>query len=197
LTKPKRKSWTEEETKILIEYWDSIGSITLFSLLLKRSASSIQTQASRIGLPRRNEKLQKHRRRWQEDDEILLNKVLDEETDNVGRIRIDKVAKKIDRTIDAVIAKLIDEYYDEETLLNKIHIPDSAFERLLKKDPEVKKEHQIDPRTGRPKIEDKRRTSKMRTCLMCQKPFWSDGAHNRVCDKCKKSQDGDDWYGGY
>lgn len=197
MNKAKRKSWTEEETKLLIENWDSIGSLTLFSLLLKRSASSIQTQASRIGLPRRNEKLQKHRRRWHSDDEALLNKVLDEETDDSGKIRIDRVANKIDRTIDAVIAKLIDEYYDEDELLNKIYIPDTAFQKLLHKKPIQEEPIEINPRTGQKKIGDNRNTSKMRTCLTCRKPFWSDGAHNRICDKCKKSHDGEDWYGGY
>lgn len=193
----KRKSWSNDETKLLIESWDSVGSITLLSLILKRSPSSIQTQASRIGLPRRNEQLQRHRRRWQEEEEVLLNRVLEEETDSNGKIRIDKIASKLDRTVDAVIAKLADDFYDAETLLKKIYIPDSKIEKLLRKDNAPVEDIKIDPLTGKKQIEDTRRSSKMRKCLTCTKPFWSEGAHNRVCDKCKKIHEGDDWLGGY
>lgn len=192
-----RKSWSNDETRLLIESWDTVGSITLLSLILKRSPSSIQTQASRIGLPRRNEQLQRHRRRWKPEEEILLKNILIEETDKNGKIRIDNIASKLDRTVDAVIAKLADDFYDNETLLNKIYIPNSKLERLLRKENTPIKKAEVDPKTGHKLIEDTRRTSKMRKCLTCTKPFWSDGAHNRVCDKCKKIHEGDDWYGGY
>ena len=193
----KRKSWSNQETQLLIESWDSVGSITLLSLILKRSPSSIQTQASRIGLPRRNEQLQRHRRRWQSEEEVLLQKILKDETDSKGKIRIDNIASKLNRTVDAIIAKLADDFYDAETLIEKIYIPNSKLEKLLKKEDKPKKLLEIDPKTGKRAIEDTRQSSKMRKCLTCTKPFWSSGAHNRVCDKCKKAHDNDDWFGGY
>src|SRR3546814_17295719 len=64
----KRRPWSDEGKRQLIEYWDSVRSTVLISLMLDRSPSSIQTQASRLGLPRRSEASDRHRRRWTRRD---------------------------------------------------------------------------------------------------------------------------------
>lgn len=32
------------------------------------------------------------------------------------------------------------------------------------------------------------RAANRRTCLMCARPFTSDGSHNRICKRCKATQ---------
>lgn len=195
MTNIKRKSWTEDESKLLIESWDKIGSISLLSLILKRSPSSIQTQASRIGLPRRTETLQRHRRRWSEEEEFDLLEQLKIETDLNGQIKIENIASSLNRSVDAIIAKLSDEYIDANELIKRIIINNCSVETLISNKNETNVE--IDPYTKRKKVSDERTKSKMRNCMTCRKPFWSEGAHNRICERCKNSYDSEDWYGGY
>ena len=198
MTAKTRKPWTDEETTMLIEAWDVIGSITLLSVLLNRSRSSIQTQASRVGLPRRTENLQRHRRRWSEDEELDLQVCINKNTNQQGKIRIDRVALEMDRSVDAIIYKLTEEFGGQQEILKRIYIPNEKLQKLIEPDAVfIEPEVEIDPRTGRKKVEDTRSKARMRNCLTCQKPFYSEGAHNRICDKCTRAHDGEDWYGGY
>lgn len=50
-----RRPWTESDKRDLIRFWDSVGSIFLISLLMDRPEGAIQTEASRLNLPRRSE----------------------------------------------------------------------------------------------------------------------------------------------
>lgn len=196
-----RKSWTEKENKMLIGYWDVVGSITLLSLILKRSPSSIQTQASRLSLPRRTENLQRHRRRWSEEEERMLDAAMLTETDDKGLVRIDIIAQKLDRSVDAVVAKLATKFENPDDLIAKIYIPEAKLKDITTpvttKKSAKKPEPKLDPRTGRKAIEDTRHMAKQRNCLVCSKPFWSQGAHHRVCGRCKKTHEEDGWYGGW
>ena len=50
-----RRPWTDDDKKMLIVYWETIGSVSVISILLERPEGSVQTEASRINLPRRTE----------------------------------------------------------------------------------------------------------------------------------------------
>ena len=47
-------------------------------------------------------------------------------------------------------------------------------------------------KTGYKKVNPKV-NKKERDCMMCHKPFMSEGNHNRICYDCKQT---DDWYYG-
>lgn len=69
----KRRPWTEADNRRLMGYWDIVGSVALIAIILQRSPSSVQTQASRLGLPPRAEEKDRHRRRWADGDDEALD----------------------------------------------------------------------------------------------------------------------------
>lgn len=154
-----------------------MGSIVLIALQMERSTSSVQTQASRVGLPRRKEGNDRHRRKWNEEDNQELESALEKHTDDEGRILIIEIADSIGRSIDAVAIKLTDMFGSEEALFDMIHVS---------KMPDFVADKSADPI-------DRRKVAKQRKCLTCQKNFWSEGAHNRMCGTCKKSEEGSEW----
>ena len=175
-----------------------LAALHYFSIILNRSPSSIQTQASRVGLPRRNETLQRHRRRWSEDEELDLQVITNKHTDMNGKIRIDRIASEMDRSVDAIVAKLAIEFDGHNELIKRIYIPNAKIQKLIEPNVEyVQEEKEIDPMTGHARIEDTRSQAKMRKCITCRKPFYSEGAHNRIYEKCTKAHDGEDFFGGY
>jgi hypothetical protein len=181
----KRKTWTKDETGRLISLWDEIASITVLSILMERSTSSIQTQASRIGLPRRSEHLKRHRRRWSRSEEKLFERSFEDAKYPDGRIDIYEIASDLNRSVDAVAAKIQEKFTDEPTMLSLLVIPDEIKEKIKIASQENKKENKVYKKRG--EIKDLRYYEIMRDCLSCRNPFWSVGAHNRVCDKCKKA----------
>lgn len=189
MTQIQRKPWKPEETERLIKTWDEIGSIVVISILLGRSQSSVQTQASRIALPRRSEQLQRHRRRWSRSEERQLEASLKANTTGRGMIDIYSIAEDLNRSVDAIAAKLQDSFASEAELAEKIDIPDHIQEIM---DRALDKDKKAQPYTERGTIKDTRYKERMRNCLTCENPFWSEGAHNRICDRCKKQHDSDD-----
>jgi hypothetical protein len=181
----KRKTWTKDETGRLISLWDEIASITVLSILMERSTSSIQTQASRIGLPRRSEHLKRHRRRWSRSEEKLFERSFEDAKYPDGRIDIYEIASDLNRSVDAVAAKIQEKFTDEPTMLSLLVIPDEIKEKIKIASQENKKENKVYKKRG--EIKDLRYYEIMRDCLSCRNPFWSEGAHNRVCDQCKKA----------
>ena len=189
MTQVQRKPWSSDETERLIHTWDEIGSIVVISILLGRSQSSVQTQASRIALPRRSEHLQRHRRRWSRSEERQLEVSLQDNTTGSGRIDIYSIATDLNRSVDAIAAKLQERFGSEAELAEKIDIPDEVrdiMDRALEQKADTK------PYAERGTIKDNRYNERMRKCLTCQSPFWSEGAHNRICDRCKRLHDSDD-----
>jgi hypothetical protein len=69
---------------------------------------------------------------------------------------------------------------DEKRFLGRIVIPTladlDAFAETLKG---------ITTTAFKAEETDPRKQGKMRKCLSCEKPFWSHGAGNRICNKCK------------
>jgi len=158
-----------------------VSSIVLIALALDRSTSSIQTQASRKGLPRRYEANERHRRKWTVEDLKLLEKTLDKHTNEDGDIFICDIAEEMKRSIDAIAERLKDMFGSEEELFQKLKVG-NILDNMKKK--EI------------PKNEDTRKLARTRNCMTCRRPFWSEGAHNRICQSCKKEDttaDGYDW----
>lgn len=182
MSEQKRRPWSDKETTDLISYWDTVGSIVLISMILGRSQSSVQTQASRIGLPRRSKSGGKHRRRWTPDDENTLANVVKEYD---GReIPITDIADRLDRSIDAVAVKLADmlggpaflvKRLETAALMQKSAASGAAAERSA-----------AARRSANP-------NAKTRKCLCCGKPFWSEGVGHRICNKCRKNYEEYNW----
>lgn len=194
MTATPRKPWTNEETDTLIRAWEDVGSIILLSILLKRSTSSVQTQASRIGLPRRKESLQRHRRRWSRSEERQLDGLIAAHSTKDNKIKIYEVAKAMARSVDAIAAKLVENLDDEAQLLERIEIPENIRRKL-----DAPKALPIIERTykKRGEVEDSRYKAKRRNCLMCSTGFWSEGAHNRICGKCSSAHENDESFGSW
>jgi hypothetical protein len=191
MTNVRRKNWENEDSEALIRAWDEIGSITILAILLNRSSSSVQTQASRLGLPRRKDGLQKHRKRWSRSEERLLDKSIDKHTDEMGQVHIYQIAHEMNRSVDAIANKLMEKFGDEELLAEILLIPQEIKDKL--KNP---KNSGADRSYAKPgEVKDTRAKPKMRDCMTCRSPFWSEGAHNRICDKCKRACEGDESMG--
>lgn len=158
-----RKEWENHENERLIELWHLTGSINLISILMNRTVPSVQTQASRITLPQRNENGLKHRRRWTIEDEEKLFLYLDNIKEKNETLDIQKLANDLDRSIDAIITKMFTKYPKSDSLYTKI---------ILK--PNHNHENEAN---------DKK---KKRKCLRCQSFFWSEGIKNRICSTCSK-----------
>lgn len=180
-----RRPWSEDDKRRLIGYWDSLGSIFLIALLLDRPEGSVQTEASRLNLPRRSEDKGRHRKKWTEREFTELADAKDACRTPDGRIKIIEVAERVGRSVDAVASRLAEEYDNRTALRDVIFVPESA---LAPKAPVVAK-------TGSLSLGDTRKQPKVRVCLSCTTPFYSEGAHNRICKRCKESDDSDWDYG--
>lgn len=190
-----RRPWTDAENKILIRRWDSVGSIVLISILLERSPSSVQTHASRLGLPRRREQGSNHRRRWTRDDERTLQELVAAEEAKGNRIPITSFARKMNRSVDALAARLI-ERYGEQELLSRIILPDEdGPSGAVNGTSAAEADVQGDGFQGST-VREARKTNpkaKMRKCLCCTKSFWSEGPQVRICNPCKKTHEDYNW----
>lgn len=181
----KRKPWTENDNESLIDYWGQVGSVVLIAMLLERTPSSVQTQASRLGLPRRSDgKKGNHRRRWTECDETRLEEAIKQFTDTKGKIPIKKISQKVGRSVDAIVAKLATMYEDEKCLIDRIILPPPESDTKKPSEKSLSKPQQ------KPKPVNGK--AQMRPCMTCRKPFWSEGSHNRMCSRCR-SGDVDYW----
>lgn len=174
----RRRPWTDADNRKLIDLWPRVGSIILIAIDLERSSSSVQTQASRLGLPRRAEGNERHRRKWTPEDLQDLELSVAKRTKFNGEIPICKIADDIGRSIDAVGSKLAETMGGEEELFALIDLSDIKVHSLITK----KVDKDVDPR----------KVGKKRPCLCCRKIFWSEGAHNRLCSSCKAGE-GSDW----
>jgi Zn finger protein HypA/HybF involved in hydrogenase expression len=182
-----RRPWSESDKRRLIAYWDSIGSVVLISILLDRPEGSVQTEASRLNLPRRTEDRGRHRKKWSLEEADDLIRTVESCKEESGKIRIVEVARKIGRSIDAVISRLEDHYGSRDELKHSIVVTEAEIAAFS-----VSPAPRSTEAAGPNGHIDSRKISMMRTCLSCQKPFWSTGAGNRICPKCKNN-DSSDW----
>ncbi len=175
-----RRKWTSEENKTLMGYWDLVGSVALIAIMIGRSPSSVQTQASRIGLPPREEDKDRHRRRWADGDDKALDRAIADLSDTEGRVPIVDVAKVVGRSVDAVVARLETRYGNGAEIMSRLVAPPPPKALSMPK--------------PRPVAEGTRNAhnlkAKMKRCLKCREVFYSEGAHNWICPRCKRT---DEW----
>ena len=185
----RRRKWQDSDTRALIDMWPRVGSIVLIALELKRSTSSVQTQASRTGLPRRIENNEKHRRKWETHDIAALRDALTENTTPEGDVLICEIAEQMKRSIDAIAAKLaeVDFFGDEEKLFEKIKVTKTFIASATTAAAEAAATMSCDE----VKASDPRQQAMNRKCMKCRKPFWSEWAGNRRCNACKKTETSD------
>ena len=187
LKEPTRRPWTPDDKKLLIGYWGSIGSVAVISILLDRPEGSVQTEASRIGLPRRTEDRGRHRKKWTQTEFDELITIVEKCRTPEGRIRIVEVANRSGRSIDAVVSKLEEHLGSREGLKQTILVNAEEIEAFA----DAQRKAKVISGDG---INfDSRSEAKPRTCLTCRKPFYSSGAGNRICPKCKSADESDWW----
>ena len=167
---PTNGPWVEADRVRLIRLWSIVPSIALIAIQMNRSIASVQSQASRLGLPRRNNKIGKSYNRWTESEYDKLLKCLVKHTDSHNKVHIVPLADELNRSIDTIISKLIEEFDSEEEVLRACHVSINENQS-----PEHKS-----------KFFDDRKLAKPRKCMTCQLQFWSEGAHNRICARCKE-----------
>jgi len=176
----RRRLWDVQDSNALIDMWPRVSSIVLIALELNRTTSSVQTQASRRGLPRRNEANERHRRKWTPEDLRLLEQTLDKHTNADGEIYICEIAEEMKRSIDAVSAKLVEILGPEEEIFPKYKVTAQIGGDAVKPNPLKPSKRKNEPGT--------------RNCMTCRRPFWSEGWGNRICQPCKKEEAGADGY---
>ena len=165
------RPWTKLEKTRLIRLWQLVPSIALIAIELNRSMSSIHSQAVQMGLPRRYNKFGKSYTRWTISEFIKFGQSLVNHIDADNKIHIAKFADEVNRSVDAVIAKIIEIVGDEESVLSHCYAPlDMYFVDQLKV-----------------KFSKDQENAKTRKCLTCLKPFWSTGEYNRICLSCTKA----------
>ena len=170
----KRRTWSADDNKALMGLWDTIGSVMLIALMMERSASSIQTQASRLGLPPRAEEKDRHRRRWSDDDDDVLTEQERIHTDETGKIDVKAISVSMGRSIDAILGRLEAMYGEDSDILTRIIVPSDI--------PPAADNAPLAFRGAKPGENKKK-------CLRCRKEFWSEGKHNWICVPCKRSED--------
>ena len=173
----RRRTWLPDDNRMLMGLWDTVGSVMLIALMMGRSASSIQTQASRLGLPPRAEDKNKHRRKWTDEDDDILNEQELLYTDMRGMIDAKAIATSMGRSIDAVLSRLEARYGEDSCVLSRVVIPMQSAAPTVGESPQ--------PLAFR----GAKAGEKERQCLRCMKMFWSEGRHNWVCVPCKRSED--------
>jgi len=176
-----RRPWRDSDKTDLVRYWEAIGSIFLISLLMDRPEGAIQTEASRLSLPRRNEDKGCHRKKWTDDENVRLDDAVAKCRTPDGKIRITEVADIIGRSVDAVASKLSERFESGQDLRDTIIIPEDD---LRARAAAIK--------SKAPSASGKK--SGIRKCICCQKPFNSSWIGNRVCKRCSNTQDDTEWY---
>lgn len=182
-----RRPWTEKDKEKLIKYWENVKSVVLISILLNRPEGSVQTEASRLNLPRRKEDQEgenRHRKKWSKEEFEHLLKIVEQNKNEDKKIKIMNVAKETKRSVDAIVTRLSEFYGSREEVKNLIIATDSEILFFAEAKEKMRNEAK-EKETDKP---DKRKIAAMRTCLCCRKPFWSHGAGNRICPKCKSNE---------
>lgn len=178
-----RKRWMNEDLILLIKLWAEFGSVMIISKIMDRPPSSIQTQASRRNLPKREIGSGRHRKKWNASDDKALGELIPHGVAD-GSVDMASISKKCDRSIDAIFNRLVEHHsWDESVLLKKLKMPDTS-DILM----------DLSSQSGQVKPAFKRINGKgTRTCPRCFRPFHSEGRWHQICSACKRT---DDWKSG-
>jgi hypothetical protein len=183
----KRREWRDADNTALIALWDAVGSVALIAIMLRRSRSSVQTQASRLGLPPRAEESDRHRRRWVDGDDEKLDGLLAELALPDGNIPIQKLAERMGRSVDALVARIETRHGAESDVMERLVAPPMPTLTAQGKGGQVVSDGS---RSMTGEVKPSKKPDQTKKCLKCRKHFWSGGNHNWVCVTCKRS---DDW----
>lgn len=183
------KPWGDEEREALVRYWTGTHSIQLTAIMMGRTTSAIQTAASRFNLPKRELDDDSHRRPWNGVDEANWLRAKKTLATPEGRLPVHHLAVHLKRSVDSVVVRLLkDVDQDREAFLSLIVIPDNDIK--LKEFAETIRALKPAADDGfKAEVVDQRKVGKMRKCLSCERNFWSQGAHNRICNRCKGGGD--------
>ena len=180
----RRHPWSAADIATLVDLWERVGSNALIGIIMRRTTSSIQTKASRIGLPERGLTDPNHHRRWSAADDSMLDVAMNANRRQDGLLPIMAVAGSVGRSVDVVLARLTARHGEGADILQRLHvdIEDIAVAARSEpaKQPEPKKMVSASSSSA---------DGKQRNCLRCGKPFWSWGSGNRICGTCSRSHD--------
>lgn len=179
----KRSPWSDADDTALIALWDKVASVALIAIMLKRSRSSVQTRASRLGLPPRIEDSDRHRRRWVDGDDEKLEEFLEELTEPNGGIPIVELSDRMGRSVDAVVSRLEALMGEDSDVMSRLVAPPTPELPSPGERPVLERSLSAEPKASR-------NSGKTKKCLKCRRNFWSSGNFNWVCITCKRS---DDW----
>lgn len=167
-----RRPWKELDDTRLLDLWDTVGSVFVIARLLQRTRSSVQTRASRLGLPPRSENSDMHRKRWNKEEDALLDHHIQNLLASYNEIPIQDISDKMGRSIDALASRIEEKYGENSSIIASIIAPPP---------PELKAKKKAE--------NEKPQKGKVKTCLKCRKSFWSEGNHNWICGSCKRSEE--------
>lgn len=177
----KRRKWEDTDTTALMSLWGSVGSVALIAIMTKRSRSSVQTHASRYGLPPRAEISDRHRRRWAEGDDEKLDSLVAELTLPNGTIPIVLLADRMGRSVDAVVARIEARHGEESDVMQRLVAPP------MPELPAPGVKTVFPTKVSSDGTKDRRNQSNEKKCLRCRDSFVSAGVHNWVCKNCKRN----------
>jgi hypothetical protein len=181
----KRRTWTNEDVNTLIFLWGEVGSVALIAIMMRRTPSSVQTQASRSNLPARAEEKDRHRRRWLDDDDVRLDALLDEARREDGMIPIEDVASGMHRSVDAVVARLIARHGEDSDIMERLIAPPMPVPGAMTSPQPIRPAGRAAAAAAEPG-----KQGKVKACLKCRRSFWSEGKHNWICQNCKRPNPG-------
>lgn len=173
-----RQPWSANEKMELIALWEPVGSVIVLAAMFGRPVSSVQSEASRQNLPQRAVPEGYSSGPWHKEDEVALANAVKRFTRPDGRIDFMGVADVVRRAPDACILRYATmKNLKREDMRPRIYVSSalSAQHALAK----LKK-------FKRPP----RHASGLRTCLVCEKPFNSTHAGNRICKRCSLDRTG-------
>ncbi len=181
-TLPSAKSeethWSDDLiTQFRTLYSEGVPNI-IIGLILGRSQSSVQTRASRLGLPERliPEYATRNRLRWTEEDFSSLEE-LHRDTGGVFDYQdIKSLSNELQRSVDTIIGKIKDKY----GLVTLEKVVD---------DYKVGQFDKIEQRKGPPGAPP---NTNRRCCVShCRKWFWAkDRTRDYKCNQCREAQKG-------
>lgn len=178
-----RRGWLATETAQLMTVWNTAESVYAIAASLGRSRMSVLVQATRLGLPARDSQVT--RRKWSPEELAALDAEYDAvRAGKKPHIDAEALVRRLGRGFDAILAKLEKRwgsdaiaYVDPDSLRRRDGgLWNQRHSRLLKTSTGL---------ANTPFALPKQDGARERKCLSCNKMFWSEGKHNRICGACK------------
>lgn len=173
-----RRPWSADEKLQLVSLWEQVGSVIVLAAMFGRPVNSVQSEASRLKLPVRTIPEGYSSGPWAKEDEVVLMDAVKRHTRPDGTVDFMRVSATVLRAPDACINRYAAaKGLQREEMRHRVHVSSAlaaqhALARLRK--------------FKRPA----RHEAGLRKCLVCEKPFNSTHAGNRVCTRCAQDRTG-------